>query len=113
MFASVIWASDTPERDWREVVGPAFAYQQRKYEEWEGGAATAGGYAFTGEPEDVRRGLFVGRSEDVAERLLGLRERYPFDEIVFWTRLPGVPFGLALDHLERLSEEVLPRVRNA
>jgi len=113
MFASVIWASDTPERDWREVVGPAFAYQQRKYEEWEGGAATAGGYAFTGEPEDIRRGLFVGRSEDVAERLLGLRERYPFDEIVFWTRLPGVPFGLALDHLERLSEEVLPRVRNA
>jgi alkanesulfonate monooxygenase SsuD/methylene tetrahydromethanopterin reductase-like flavin-dependent oxidoreductase (luciferase family) len=113
MFASVVWASDEPERDWRESVGPAFVYQQRKYEEWENGVATAGGYAFAKDPEKLRRGLFVGRSEEVAERLLRLRERYPFDEVVFWARLPGVPFEMAIEQLERLSAEVLPRVRDA
>jgi alkanesulfonate monooxygenase SsuD/methylene tetrahydromethanopterin reductase-like flavin-dependent oxidoreductase (luciferase family) len=112
-FASVVWASDEPERDWRESVGPAFVYQQRKYEEWENGVATAGGYAFAKDPEKLRRGLFVGRSEEVAERLLRLRERYPFDEVVFWARLPGVPFEMAIEQLERLSAEVLPRVRDA
>ena len=35
VFASVVWQSDDAEREWREVVGPAFAYQQRKYLEWE------------------------------------------------------------------------------
>jgi alkanesulfonate monooxygenase SsuD/methylene tetrahydromethanopterin reductase-like flavin-dependent oxidoreductase (luciferase family) len=113
MFASVLWASDEPERDWRESVGPAFAYQQRKYEEWEEGVASAGGYAFAEDPEKLRRRLLVGRSEEVAERLLRLRERYPFDEMVFWARLPGVPFGMAMEHLERLSAEVVPRVRDA
>lgn len=110
MFASVVWASGEPERDWRESLGPAFAYQQRKYMEWEDGVATAGGYAFSEDPDDVRRGLFVGRSEEVAERLIRLRERYPFDEVVFWARLPGVSFGMALEHLERLSEEVVPLI---
>jgi alkanesulfonate monooxygenase SsuD/methylene tetrahydromethanopterin reductase-like flavin-dependent oxidoreductase (luciferase family) len=110
MFASVLWVSDDADREWAEWVGPAFAYQQQKYQEWEGGAPSAGGYAFAEDPGEVRRGLFVGRSEDVSERLLRLQERYPFGEVVFWARLPGVPFGLALEHLERLSAEVMPRL---
>jgi alkanesulfonate monooxygenase SsuD/methylene tetrahydromethanopterin reductase-like flavin-dependent oxidoreductase (luciferase family) len=113
MFASVLWASDDAEREWAEWVGPAFAYQQQKYREWEGGVPTAGGYAFAEDSEEVRRGLFVGRSKDVGERLLRLRQRYPFDEVVFWARLPGVPFGLALEHLERLSAELMPHLAEA
>jgi hypothetical protein len=42
------------------------------------------------------------------ERLLGLREAYPFDEFVVWARLPGVPLGMALAHLEALAAEVAP-----
>jgi alkanesulfonate monooxygenase SsuD/methylene tetrahydromethanopterin reductase-like flavin-dependent oxidoreductase (luciferase family) len=113
VFASVLWASDDAEREWATWVGPAFAYQQRKYMEWEQGVPTAGGYAFTEDPEEVRRGLFVGRSEEVGERLLRVHERYPFDEAVFWARLPGVPFGMALEHLERLAAEVMPRLTEA
>lgn len=111
LFASVLWAADDAAGEWRDIVGPAFAYQQRKYAEWEGGVPTAGGYSAAVDLEEARRRLFVGRAAEVAERLLQLRERYPFDEVVFWARLPGVPFALAVEHLERLSEEVMPRVR--
>lgn len=110
LFASVVWVADDPVAEWRDVVGPAFQYQQRKYAEWEGGVPTAGGYADPSELDDARRRLFVGRPNEIAERLLGLHERYPFDEVVFWARLPGVPLALAMEHLERLSEEVMPRL---
>lgn len=110
LFASVIWVSDDAAGEWRHHVGPGFSYQQRKYAEWEGGAPTAGGYADGTELEDARRRLLVGRADEIAERLLRLRERYPFDEVVFWARLPGVPLALAMEHLERLAEGVMPRL---
>lgn len=111
LFASVVWQSDTAEREWRDVIGPAFAYEQRKYVEWEEGAQTAGGYGLTSDLEQSRRQLFVGRADDLAERLVSLRGRYPFDEVVFWARLPGVPHSLAMEHLERLSSGLMPLVR--
>jgi hypothetical protein len=109
-FATVLWQSDDAEREWRDVVGPAFAYQQRKYLEWEEDARSAGGYA-TGALSEAQRRLFVGRADELAERLRRLQETYPFDEVVFWARLPGVPLGLALEHLERLSSGVMRLLR--
>lgn len=108
IFASVIWASDDAEREWRETVGPAFIYQQRKYAEWEEGMSSAGGYAFSDNVDDLRRRLLIGRPSQIAERLLALREAYPFDEVVVWVRLPGVPVGMAHAHLETLAGEVAP-----
>lgn len=111
-FATILWQSDDAEREWRDTVGPAFAYQQRKYLEWEEGVASAGGYG-TGDLPEARRRLFVGPADELAERLTRLRQAYPFDEVVFWARLPGVPFALALEHLERLSAGVMRLVRDS
>ena len=47
--------------------------------------------------------MLIGRPGEIAERLLALREAYPFDEAVIWPRLPGVPLGMALEHLEALA----------
>jgi alkanesulfonate monooxygenase SsuD/methylene tetrahydromethanopterin reductase-like flavin-dependent oxidoreductase (luciferase family) len=112
LFASVLWQSDTPDTEWRDVIGPAFAYQQRKYAEWEEDAPSAGGYAFSRDLEQSRREMFVGPADELAHRLLALQARYPFDEVVFWARLPGVPFPLAMEHLERLSSGLMPLVSN-
>jgi alkanesulfonate monooxygenase SsuD/methylene tetrahydromethanopterin reductase-like flavin-dependent oxidoreductase (luciferase family) len=108
IFASVIWASDDAERQWREVIGPAFLYQQRKYAEWEEGTPSAGGYAFSEDLGELRRQMLIGRPAEIAERLLHMREAYPFDELVIWARLPGVPLDLALHHLEVIASEVAP-----
>jgi alkanesulfonate monooxygenase SsuD/methylene tetrahydromethanopterin reductase-like flavin-dependent oxidoreductase (luciferase family) len=108
IFASVIWASDDAERQWREVVGPAFLYQQRKYAEWEEDTPSAGGYAFSSDLGELRRQMLIGRPAEIAERLLALRKVYPFDEVVIWPRLPGVPLALALDHLEVIASQVAP-----
>jgi alkanesulfonate monooxygenase SsuD/methylene tetrahydromethanopterin reductase-like flavin-dependent oxidoreductase (luciferase family) len=113
IFASVIWASEDAAREWRDVVGPAFLYQQRKYLEWEGETPTAGGYAFSQDLDALRRRMLVGRPAEIAERLLALREGYPFDEVVLWVRLPGVPLAMAVDHLQRMSAEVLPALRGS
>jgi alkanesulfonate monooxygenase SsuD/methylene tetrahydromethanopterin reductase-like flavin-dependent oxidoreductase (luciferase family) len=108
IFSSVIWASDDAERQWREVVGPAFLYQQRKYAQWEEGTPSAGGYAFSGDLDELRRQMLIGPPAEIAGRLLDLREVYPFDEVVIWPRLPGVPLGLALEHLEAIASEIAP-----
>ena len=42
--------------------------------------------------------------------MVSLHERYPFDEVIFWPRMPGVPFSLAMEHLERLSEGLMKLV---
>jgi alkanesulfonate monooxygenase SsuD/methylene tetrahydromethanopterin reductase-like flavin-dependent oxidoreductase (luciferase family) len=111
LFATVLWVGDDAAAEWRDVVGPAFAYQQRKYAEWEAEAPSAGGYTGTTDLERAAARLFVGRPVEIAERLLAVQERYPFEEVVFWARLPGVPLDLAIEHLHRLSDEVLPLIR--
>jgi alkanesulfonate monooxygenase SsuD/methylene tetrahydromethanopterin reductase-like flavin-dependent oxidoreductase (luciferase family) len=108
IFSSVIWAADDAERQWREVIGPAFRYQQRKYAEWEEDTPSAGGYAFSEDLDELRRTMLIGRPAEITERLLRLREAYPFDEMVIWARLPGVPLDLALEHLEVIASEVAP-----
>ena len=52
--------------------------------------------------------MLIGLPGEVAERLLALRQAYPFDEVVIWPRLPGVPLGMAQAHLEALAAEVAP-----
>ena len=112
-FATILWASQDADREWRETVGPAFLYQQRKYREREGDAASAGGYAPTEDLDELRPGLLVGPPAEVAERLRALNARYPFDEVAFWARLPGVPIELAIEHVERVGAELNPALRGS
>ena len=111
VFATTLWASPNAAREWTEVVGPAFAYQQRRYQEWEEDAPSAGGYAFSSDLDDLRRRMLIDSPERVAERLLALRATYPFDEVVFWPRLPGVPVEMASDHLAAVAATVIPALR--
>jgi alkanesulfonate monooxygenase SsuD/methylene tetrahydromethanopterin reductase-like flavin-dependent oxidoreductase (luciferase family) len=113
--AVVLWASDDAEREWRETVGPAFLYQQRKYAEWDAGEERAEGY-LEDDPEltgldAVRERMLIGTPEEVVDRLAALHAGFPLHELVFWARLPGVPHDMAVAHLERLAARVMPAVR--
>ncbi|GLW11566.1 monooxygenase [Microtetraspora sp. NBRC 13810] len=108
-----VWASDDWEREWREHVGAAFRYQQVMYAEWAGGGEEDLP-AFLRQPswdlDEVRRRVFAGRPDEVAERLSALREVFPFDEIVIWPALPGVPFELAEKCLRTFATQVAPAI---
>jgi alkanesulfonate monooxygenase SsuD/methylene tetrahydromethanopterin reductase-like flavin-dependent oxidoreductase (luciferase family) len=108
--AVVLWASDRFEREWRETVGPGFLYQQRRYRDWDAGLQRAEGYleGDGSDPVALIPRMLVGRPAEITDRLRALAAAYPLDELVFWYRLPGVPHGMAVEHLERLAEQVLP-----
>jgi alkanesulfonate monooxygenase SsuD/methylene tetrahydromethanopterin reductase-like flavin-dependent oxidoreductase (luciferase family) len=110
--AVTLWASRDPIREWKRVVGPAFAYQQRRYAEWDAGSARAEGYLDDDRDLDaVRPRVVVGRPDEVADRLIKLGRTVPLDEVVFWHRLPGVARTTARAHLELLAAEVMPAIR--
>jgi alkanesulfonate monooxygenase SsuD/methylene tetrahydromethanopterin reductase-like flavin-dependent oxidoreductase (luciferase family) len=95
----VVWTTDDPERDWATMLGPAFEYQQRRYDEWKGAPDPAGV-----RPAVDR--MLVDTPDELARRLMALRAAVPFAEIGLWYRLPGVPHADAMAHLERLSTVV-------
>ncbi len=111
IFTTVVWASPDFEREWSEHIGPAFIYQQRKYAEWAGaGPPPEGVLGEAAELDQLRRSMLVGPPAEIAERLAAIRAIYPFDEIVIWPQLPGVPTALARRGLECFAEEVVPRL---
>jgi len=111
IFASVLWASERFQDDWHKIVGPAFVYQQRKYREWEADVPTAGGYAPVEDLDELMARLLVGAPGDISQRLISLRGRYPFHEVIFWARLPGVPLEMAIEHVEQVGAEIVPALR--
>lgn len=111
VVTTVVWASHDAEAEWKEHVGPAFLYQQRKYGEWAGEEAPPEGVLAEAESlEQLRRSMLIGPPDEIADRLKALRAAYPFDEIVIWPQLPGVPDELARRCLATFAEEVIPRL---
>lgn len=106
ILCTSLWASDDPERDWEVFYRAAVEYQFSKYAEWAGGWDEPG-YA-TLESLRHRQNLLVDTPENVAKRLLELRVRAPYHELMFWYRIRGIPHDRALEHLELVANRVVP-----
>ncbi len=114
IFTSVVWPSDDYEAEWREFVYPAFRYQQLRYAEWAGSGELPEGLLHEDEGrESLRRRMLVGTPEEIVDRLNAIRTVYPFDEVVIWPRLPGVPRQLAERCLQTIGERVAPALNSA
>jgi alkanesulfonate monooxygenase SsuD/methylene tetrahydromethanopterin reductase-like flavin-dependent oxidoreductase (luciferase family) len=113
---TLIWPSDDWEDDWVKHVGPAFRYQQKKYTEWAGGTEQDLPDLLTRASWDlgeVSKRMLVGPPGEIAERLSAIRRVYPFDEVVTWPALPGVPFDIAEKCLRTFATEVAPAIAGA
>lgn len=100
-----LWATEDPERDWERLLRPAAEYQARKYAEWAGRLGDAGYQT----PETMRREqVLVDTPEGLARRLVETRARAPWDELVFWYRIPGIGHEEAMAHLERIAGHLIP-----
>lgn len=63
------------------------------------------------EPDTLRRADYlVGTPEEVAARLVELRDRLRFVHFAHWARLPGMSHACALESLRLVGERVLPVV---
>lgn len=111
IFTSIVWPSDDFETEWHDYVGPAFAYQQRRYAEWAGDVQPTEGYLEDDAGlEELRERMLIGTPESIAKRLSAIRSVFPFHEVVIWPQLPGVPFELAENCLRVFREQVAPNV---
>jgi alkanesulfonate monooxygenase SsuD/methylene tetrahydromethanopterin reductase-like flavin-dependent oxidoreductase (luciferase family) len=106
ILCTSMWASEDPERDYQEFFLPALRYQFGKYAEW-AGVWGEPGYATLETLED-RANLLVDTPENIAKRLLEIRERAPFHEVMFWYRFRGIPHEKAMEHLELVARRVVP-----
>lgn len=111
IFTSIVWPSEDFESEWREHVHPAFLYQQRRYAEWAGSVELPEGLlGSAADAERLRRSMLIGPPAEIAERLSAIRAVYPFEEIVIWPRLPGIPPELAERCLRTFAEQVAPAI---
>ena len=106
ILCTSMWAADDPEREYEELFRPALEYQFGQYAKWAGGWGEPG-YA-TPETLEDRRNLLVDTPENIARRLLEIRRRAPFHELMFWYRFRGIPHERAMEHLELVAKRVVP-----
>lgn len=100
-----MWVSDDPERDWHELILPAFTFQQSQYGKFAGGDG-----AFDAGPMAEH---LIGTPEDIAERLAATWQRAPWHDLGFFFRLPGVPHDRALGQLELVQKRLVPALAAA
>jgi alkanesulfonate monooxygenase SsuD/methylene tetrahydromethanopterin reductase-like flavin-dependent oxidoreductase (luciferase family) len=109
-FHTSLWAAEDPERDFEVFVRPAMEYQQGKYAEW-AGAQLEPGYATLDDLRE-RSNLLVDTPDNLARRILAMREDCPFHELTFWYRIPGISHEQALAHLELVAGKLIPLLRS-
>ncbi len=96
----------------KEIVAPAIAYQRTRYAEWSTDRDKPKPDPIS--PEDLPwERYLVGGPGEVAEGLIELHQRAPFDHFCFWARLPGLTHERALASLRLFASEVAPSVRDA
>jgi alkanesulfonate monooxygenase SsuD/methylene tetrahydromethanopterin reductase-like flavin-dependent oxidoreductase (luciferase family) len=109
--SGVIYLHEDPEQA-RAEAAPAIAYQRSRYAEW--GTDRGKPKPNPIRPEDLPwERYMVGDPDEVAEGLIEVHERAPFDHFCFWARLPGITHEQALRSMRLFASEVAPRVRDA
>ena len=95
------------------LCGPHLAGKYAVYASWgQDKAMPAGDADLTAAFEDLARDRFlVGSADEVAEQMIALARATGVNHIVMSVQWSGMPQSLALETLQRLAEDVFPRVR--
>jgi len=102
ILTSILHVAPDADQAWAEA-GPGIAYLEGQL----GALRDEAANAFT------REDFLVGTPCEVADRLVELHRRAPFDHFAHWARLPGISHERAVDTLQLVAAEVIPAVRNA
>lgn len=107
-----VFVADSRE-DAIRLCGPHLAGKYAVYASWgQDKAMPAGDGDLTAAFEDLARDRFlVGSADEVAEQMIALARATGVNHIVMSVQWSGMPQSLALETLQRLAEDVFPRVR--
>ena len=107
-----VFVADSRE-DAIRLCGPHLAGKYAVYASWgQDKAMPAGDADLTAAFEDLARDRFlVGSADEVAEQMIALARTTGVNHIVMSIQWSGVPQSLALETLQRLAEDVFPKVR--
>lgn len=109
MTNRVIYVCEDPEAGWNDVK-EHYLHVFNVYREW---FAEAGDFAELGPPltdaDQLPRDVHVvGTPAMVVQWLQELRQRVPFDDLLFWARPPGLSLEKAARSLELFARHVMP-----
>ncbi len=95
------------------LCGPHLAGKYAVYASWgQDKAMPTGDSDLTAAFEDLARDRFlVGSADEVAEQMIALARATGVNHIVMSVQWSGMPQSLALETLQRLAEDVFPKVR--
>jgi alkanesulfonate monooxygenase SsuD/methylene tetrahydromethanopterin reductase-like flavin-dependent oxidoreductase (luciferase family) len=82
---------------------PYLELKYRKYSEW--------GYTAFNFEEQLAECFIIGGLDDVAEQLADYEERFGVNHLLARVQWPGMPVGQAIETIELLGTEVLPKLR--
>ena len=95
------------------LCGPQLAGKYAVYAAWgQGKAMPAGDADLTAAFEDLARDRFlIGSADEVAEQMIALARATGVNHIVMSIQWSGMSQSLTLETLQRLAEDVFPKVR--
>jgi alkanesulfonate monooxygenase SsuD/methylene tetrahydromethanopterin reductase-like flavin-dependent oxidoreductase (luciferase family) len=99
VWTSILHVAASPDQAWEEA-GPGIAYLEGQLSALRGAAPA----------ELTRQDYLVGTPDEVADRLVDIHRRTPYDHFAHWARLPGLPHQRAMETLRLVAERVIPAV---
>lgn len=98
-----------------EICRPYLAHKYKTYHAWGQSKAMPDGDNNLGQELDelLQDRFLIGSADEVAERLTVLAQETGVNHVVMSVQWPGMPQDLVLDTMNRLAEEVFPKVRAA
>lgn len=114
LLMSCMWASEKPEDDWNDFVGPGYLYRKKKYEEHFGTQKLPLRYQQQDSAEkeglgDLQDRMLIDKPAKLAVRLKKLRELYPFTELICM-KVQSIPQDRFAKFLQIMREQVAPVV---
>ena len=105
----VLFAADSREAAWK-ICGAHFLYQFNAYRKWFSAAGDddTHGAELTDPGVLAPEHYFVGTPDDILAAITESRERFGYEELVFWARPPGMPIEQSTASLELIARHVLP-----
>ena len=111
MRREVFVASSTEEAI--RLCAPSLALKYRTYDQWgQGKPMPSGDNDLSLEFDELKQGRFIlGAPDEVAQHIIDILRPTGVNHLIISTHWPGMAHAVAMDSMQRIAEDVMPRVK--